>query len=603
LGRIGRSFVLAALLGLVCALAAPRAFAADHNQPKAAIEGVADKDLRRRIEEAIDTVDKPSVSRFDARRRANEAAEQVVAVLRSEGYYDYDVVPDATDADPPAAVVRVVPGPRYHVGAVGLDWLKPPLDPKVGDAALASVGLKRGDAGRATDVLASEGRIVSALAQRGYADAKPGERRVVVDHADHTVNPTFRIDAGALVLLDGIQVETTGRTNPQWVASLAPWRAGDAYSPNRVAELERRLRDTLVYQQITVALAPADKVNAQGQRPVVVSLADRAPATIEAGVGYSTSEGGGVDVAYNRYNQLGRADTITLIARYARIDRRLGAQIALPHWRRPGLTLTVGSDAYDQTTPAYRRTGFDLRADLKQRIGKTSFYDFGLTAEYDRNRQDDFNPRTGLLTPVDLKLAILTANANLNLDRSDDPLNPTRGWKVVAEADPTLVSGDRPVTFLRTQAQGSAYLPLDKGARTVLAGRVRLGSILNGSLADVPIDRRFYAGGSGSVRGYGYQKVGPILPNGQPQGGLSLVEASVELRRAVLPHWGVVAFADAGSIGSTAAPDFSHLNAGFGFGVRYLLPFAPVRADIAFPLDRPRGEPTFQLYVSIGQAF
>ena len=601
MGRIARILVLATILAGAAALAPACALAAD--QPKAEIEGVSDKKLLAEIRDAIGTVQRPAVSRFDARRRANDAAEQVVAVLRSEGYYDYDVVPDATDADPPAAIVRVDPGPRYHVGAVGVDWLKPPQEQAVQDQALGAVGLKRGDVGRAVDVIASEGRVVAALTRRGYADAKPAERKVVVDHADRTVNPTFRIDAGPLVRLDGVQVQTDGRTNPAWVASLAPWREGDPYAPAKVAELERRLRDTQVYRQITVALAPADQTDAKGNRPVVVSLADRAPATIEAGVGYSTAEGFGLDVAYNRYNQLRRADTLTLLARYADIDKRLGAQIALPHWGKPGRTLTFGTDAYDQTTPAYHRTGADLRADLKQRFGKTSFYDVGLTLEYDRNRQADFDSTHHVLTPADLRLAIATLNTSLNLDRSDDPLNPTRGWKVMATADPTLVTGDRPVTFLRAQAQGSTYLPLDRNAHTVVAARLRLGSILNGSIDDIPSDRRFYAGGSGSVRGYGYQRVGPILPNNQPEGGLSLVEASLELRRAVTPNWGVVAFVDAGSIGGAATPDFSHLSAGAGLGVRYFLPFAPIRADIAFPFQRPRGDAGFQLYVSIGQAF
>ena len=74
--------------------------------------------------------------------------------------------------------------------------------------------------------------------------------------------------------LGAIKVDDAGRTHPSWVTALAPWRAGEVYRPTYVAELERRLRDTGVYDEVTVSLAPADR-DPDGERPVVVSLADR----------------------------------------------------------------------------------------------------------------------------------------------------------------------------------------------------------------------------------------------------------------------------------------------------------------------------------------
>ena len=597
-----RGLALALCFGLATLAPAP-AWAADRDVPKAEIQGVADRDLRRQIEDAVGTVERLSLSRFDARRRANQAAEQAVEVLRSEGFYDYEITPDATGDDPPRAVVKIDPGPRYRIGKVSIDLVPAPDDRKTSERAAAALGLNSGDPGRAADVIAAEGRAVSTLNRAGYADAKAAPRRVVVDHADHTVNPSFVVAAGSLVRLDGLQIQTSGRSRAAWLKGLRPWREGDPYSPEKVAELERRLLDTQVYQQVTVSLADPEVTDDAGRRAVVVSLADRPRATIEAAVGYSTTQGFGLDLVYNRYNVLGRGDTTSFLVRYAQIDRRLSAQMALPHWSRPGQTLTVGADAYDQTTPAYRRTGADIRADLKRRFGKTSFLDLGLAAEYDRNRQVEFNTRTGVVTPVDVRLAIVTASAVLNLDRSDNPLDPRRGWKVAAETDPTFVTGDRPITFLRTSVQGSTYLPLDRNLATVLAARLRFGSILNGSLASIPIDRRLYSGGAGSVRGYPYQGVGPHLPNTQPLGGLGLIEASLELRRRITQQWGAVAFVDAGSVSERAAPDLSHLSTGIGAGVRYILPFAPIRADIGFPLNRARGQPAWALYVSIGQAF
>jgi translocation and assembly module TamA len=137
----------------------------------------------------------------------------------------------------------------------------------------------------------------------------------------------------------------------------------------------------------------------------------------------------------------------------------------------------------------------------------------------------------------------------------------------------------------------------------VLAGRLRIGSIIGGEELTVPSDRLFYSGGGGSVRGFEYQGAGPQLPDNTPRGGLSLFETSVEIRRNVWRNFQAVAFVDAGAIGFQATPNFNNLRYGAGVGVRYRLPFGPIRADIAFPLDRRDGDADFQIYVSIGQAF
>jgi translocation and assembly module TamA len=595
---------LAALLTAVAsggALVAGPARAAD--EPKALIKGVDDKDLRDRMETAVGRTGKASESGLQARRRAEDAASQVVEVLRSEGYYDYDVEPTISEDDPPKAIVRVTPGPRFKIGATDVEWLRAPTEPATKADAERAIGLKPGQPGRAADVVAAEGRIIASLDQHGYPDAKAEPRKVIVDHATLTVDPTYNIDAGALVRLDGIELQSTGRTRKSWIDSLIGWKPGHIYDPQHLAELERRLRETQVYQSVTVALAPPDKTLPNGERPVVVSLADRSRATIEAGVGYSSSEGFGLDAVYSRFNMLGRADTFSVLARVAEIERKLGVQISLPQFRRPDYTLVVGSDVYQELQPAYNRDGVDLRADMKKRLGKYSFYHYGLTLEADHNLETAFIPHTDITHSLDLRLGMVTGIAGIVWDNSDDPLNPTRGWRLIADAAPTFVTGDEQLTFVRAVAQGSVYYSVIKDGGTVLAARLRLGSILNGSIPEVPSDRRFYAGGGGSVRGYDYQGIGPHFPNGVPEGGLGLVETSFEVRQHIKDAWGAVAFVDAGSVSESPAPDFSHLRVGVGVGVRYLLKFAPVRADIAFPMDRSNGQNAFQLYVSIGQAF
>lgn len=562
-----------------------------------------DSDLRALLVRAVGEVDDPPANRFEARRRARGALEAAEALLRSEGYYQ-PVLEDVVEGeDTPVAIVQVTPGRRFVLSEVQVLWTEPAPDPVTETAVRSEIRLAPGEPGRAADVISAEGRIVAGLARRGYADASAQPRRVVVDHATFTVQPNYRIAAGSLVRLDGVRLETRGPSNPAWVTGLAPWTEGDVYDPEDVAELERRLLETGVYDGVGVALAPADQTRADGLRPVIVTLTDRPRRILEAGATFSTAEGSGVDAIWTWHNRFGRADTLVWQARLADVDSRLGASLRLPHWRRPGETLRLSAAVLNEDTDAYRRTAAALAADLQQRVGKTSWVSYGVGLDGGRYSETRFDPITAQPINFDRDLVILTGRGSAYLDRSNDPLDPTTGWRLTVAAQPTAVTGDDSLLFLRTEAQATAYLPLQDGAKTVLAGRVRIGSIFGGDELSVPSDRLFYSGGGGSVRGFQYQGVGPRLPDNTPRGGLSLFETSVEVRRDVWRNFQGVAFVDAGAIGFQETPNLNNLRYGVGVGVRYKLPFGPIRADIAFPLDRRDGDADFQIYVSIGQAF
>lgn len=591
------------------------------NEPKANVEGDLDKSLRQEIQRAIGTSKTRPDSSFDARQRASEAVGDAIAVLRSEGYYGYDVEPDVANGEAPQPVVRVQTGPRFLIQAPSVEWVGPPPVDSAARAGLDAVRLTPGTPGRAADVVAAEGRVVAAIEQLGYADAAAQPRIVIVDHADHSVRPTYKIAAGELVRLDGVTVITDGRTNPAWVRGLAPWKHGDVYSPKAVAELERRLSDVGVYDQVTISLAPKDKA-VEGFRPVIVSLADRPPHTLELGAGFSTTGGTTVNTNYQEsgagldiiggsgvdgkliwYNRLHRADTLTLSAKIYDIQQKLDLELDLPHWRRPGQTLKVGAAFFRDRTDAFDDYGGGARVDVERRYSRASYVTVGAAADYVTTTEKTAVNSQALPVGERLKLFIPSLLGAFALDKSNDLLNPTRGWRLNMRAEPTLVTGDRQLTYLKVQGDASAYLPLGADAGTVLAARLHVGSIVGGRIPDVPTDRRFFAGGGGSVRGYAYQAVGPRLSDNTPEGGLSLVETSFEVRQRVTGRWGVVGFVDAGSVGTTSAPDFQHMRAGVGVGVRYDLGFGPIRFDIATPLARRQGDSPFQLYISIGQSF
>ena len=575
---------------------------ASAEEPVATITGVEDRALREAIQRAMTESKVPPRSRSEARRRAHEAGDDAVAVLRAEGYYAYVVEPDITESDPPRAVLRITPGPVFVFADPKLAWSGKAPDEGVIQRAEAALHLTSGQPGRAGEVLAAEGRAVAQVQQLGYADAMAEVREVIVDHADHTVRPTFNIAAGDLTHVDGLQVVTQGRSNPEWVRHLAPWKTGDVYEPDDIAELERRLRDTGVYDTVSVSLAPKEKALPDGLRPVVVTLSDRKSRTVEVGAGYSTTDGPGVDVKWIRYNRLGRADTTTLSASLAKLDSRIEAELALPHWRRTQQTLKLNTAVYRDDTDAYLETGAHVGVDLTRRLRPTVYRTYG--ASFDLSQIDSPKTVNGVTTDDRQNIATFATLAAYAWDKSDNVLDPTRGWRLEVRGEPTALTGDTTMAFLKVQAQSSIYFPFGDDAATVLAGRFKAGQILGGTMPEVPASRRFYSGGGGSVRGYSYQAIGPRIDNTTtPQGGLSLLETSVELRHKFTQKWGGVAFVDAGAVGVDKWPNGDDFGIGVGLGVRYDLGFGPIRADIAVPISKREGDPAFQIYLSIGQSF
>ena len=143
------------------------------------------------------------------------------------------------------------------------------------------------------------------------------------------------------------------------------------------------------------------------------------------------------------------------------------------------------------------------------------------------------------------------------------------------------------------QASGSTYIDMpwlggDPG-RSVLALRGLVGDAEGASQFELPPDKRFYAGGSATVRGYKYQSVGPRFPDNKPQGGTSVAAATVEFRQRILDSFGMAVFADAGQVTASGSPFAGNWAIGAGVGARYYTPVGPIRVDVAIPLEQAAG--------------
>jgi translocation and assembly module TamA len=203
------------------------------------------------------------------------------------------------------------------------------------------------------------------------------------------------------------------------------------------------------------------------------------------------------------------------------------------------------------------------------------------------------------------RFAYLLFPLQMEKDTSDDLLDPTRGSRLGLYLTyfHHILNNEDP-DFLKTYGRYTHYLQVLRNPSIILAGSISLGSILGKERSIVPADERFYAGGGGSIRGYSYQSVGPLVDT-VPVGGSSFLQASFEIRWRVTDRIGFVTFLDGGNAFTKKFPDLNEdLRWGTGAGFRYYTPVGPFRFDVGLPLNKREGiDGSYQIYVSLGQAF
>ncbi len=297
-------------------------------------------------------------------------------------------------------------------------------------------------------------------------------------------------------------------------------------------------------------------------------------------------------------------------AEYLRLSLALGQQKngVAANFRRPDFLdvdqdLLALAEIADDTPTAYHSRRARVSAGLERRFDRTLTGGIALGVEKANVVQlatlnsMTANQRTQHYALIGLPLY-------LKLDRSDDLLNPTSGYRAQVNLVPYQSFSGPDLTFAFGRISASTYQRLEDSDRYIIAASAALSSIGGASLAALPADKRIYAGGGGSIRAYGYQMAGPLDFDKKPIGGKSSLELSLEARIKITQSIGIVPFIDAGSSYRSSVPQLGRrLLFGPGLGFRYYTSFGPIRVDVATPLARRRGDSLVQLYISLGQAF
>ncbi|MBN3754005.1 outer membrane protein assembly factor [Paraburkholderia sp. Tr-20389] len=595
-GRAGRRASLAAMLLRACLscgfcallLATTHAHAARAKPTYKVDVEVEPRSLRKLLEEHLD------ISRFAKRDDISPeqfeflvtaTPQQVRDLASTEGYFTPVVRTDVRTIDDKRVVrVSVDPGPRTTISSISLSFRGPVLteDPEQENKTRFAFSLHEGDPFTQGNWDDAKEAALKALQSRRYLGAKIARSEARVDPRTHDAQLSVTFDSGPTFTMGKLDVSGPRRYPERIIENVNPISPGEVYDVQRVTELQRQLQNTPYYA--SVAIDVGNDTEKPLETPMHVKVSEYPYNSVRGGVGYSTDTGAHIQGSYSYLDTFGAAWPFTVAGRLDQIQQYGQVTLAMP----PGLRGWTNSALVSYTSTDVSDTRiYSLRAGL-QRARTSQYIDYAYSLLYYQDRLDQN-------TQAPTTSRALVPGWSWTRRNTDDPLFPRSGNLIHVEAGFAVKGALTDQTFIRGYARGQQYLPV--GARDLVLFRAELGGVFtSGPSSGVPASLLFRAGGSNSVRGYGYQSIGnnvggSILPTKY------LVTGTSEYQHWFNRDWGAAVFFDIGTATDTWGEKIFY--PGVGLGARWRSPVGPVNIDLAYGTRNRSVRP----YLTLGIAF
>ncbi len=533
--------------------------------------------------------------------------ERIIRLYESEGYFSARVdwrlsAKRSERSEILDLVVAIEEGQRAFVTSIEID---PPEDtPAAGDTIAATKGGRKwalavGDPFREVDYQLLEAQLRAAQLDRGHASVTTKRiARIAPDREGVAVR--YEITPGPPARLGAITIEGLEKVDRSLVARELTFETGDRFSLSRIEESRRRLQLLDLFTSVDIDWT-TDAAHPE-EAPISIVLREKKPRELRIGVGYSTEEQARAHIRWQNRNWFGGGRRLVFSGRYSNLVRSATLSFTQPNLGSRDNRGLFEFALFQQDEPNFTRNSVQGVPAFEHSFTPKLVLTTGLRIETSavRDVEEEVKTRIGGVRDEGM---LIGPQIQLRWTRVDDIARPRNGFVTSFEGGYSTRLIGATYDYFRLVGEVAVFRSLFDYA--VVAARLKAGAAQAfGDKERLPIFERFYAGGEGSVRGYRRHQLGPTANNGNPLGGRSLIEGSIETRIPIWRQIGAVAFFDFAQV-SLERYDFvpDDLRYTAGPGLSYSTPIGPISLFAGFPINRQDGEPPWQMHFNIGFFF
>lgn len=559
-------------------------------------EYAALRELLEKNSSLVELEGRPPPSLEALRTRVFDDLPGLRILLENAGYFDAIITPyfERQAGEKYKVILDIGLGDLYYIShfkVIQSHTLNAELEAFLEDSEL--LGIKLNSPAQTHDILSAEKKILERLAQEGHPFARIAERKIKANAKDKSLSVDIFLDVGEMAFFGPVVVEGTEEVDPSYVLNEVSWAQGDQFNADRMERLRRRLMKTGLFTAVQITTAQKTDIN--HHLPIYIRVTEGKKHYIGFGARFASKEDLGFKAFWGHRNLFGHGELYDITVQKAKLKSFIQNSLTLPHFLRPHQSLNLALSGIHENPEAYKKKGVGGVATLARTYGE--YWDSSLGFGYERSQLEKKGVKKTFSFP--------SIPFSVGYNSLQDVIDPTDGMKAQWKATvfPKILGGQ--ADFTQVSLNHSFHKSLDKLSDIVVSGFMNFGFIPGAKQQSIPLDKLFYAGGAGSVRGYGYQMAGPLDSDQKPFGGRSLFETGLELLTKIHPEYALVGFVEGGGVFGESYPSFSQkLFWGVGVGFRYYTTVGPIRVDVAIPMERRRKvDDAFQIYVGVGQSF
>ena len=516
------------------------------------------------------------------RRLHARAPQEIKQALQPYGYYKALVRASLIkDKETWIARYEIESGPPVIIHNIDISIIGPAQEQQKLQDYLSQLPLKVGDRLEHARYEEIKKTLLRLTVLSGHLDAEYAQSSINLELKSNQVQIVLELNSGPRYRFGGITFYQDAY-DEDFLLRYIKFQQGDYYDPAALLRLQADLSNSGLFERIDIE--PRRDLSTANEVPIHIHLKESKPRKWGFGLGYGTDTGIRGNIRHTRrVGRRGHNIGVNLLAS-EKIQSLLGTYI-IPLKDPTSEQMAYTARVSDEVTES-RESNIASLSGSYTSMQHSWRRVISLNYEYEDFTVAQQTDETYFLYPI----------ISWTRTWSDDRIHPTHGrryyFELLGASDAVLSDA----TFLQGRANGKWVINL--GSKNRFLTRAELGATTIDNISDLPASKRFYAGGDTSIRGYGYEELGPLNQLGEVIGGKYLLVGSVELDHRLNDKWSVAAFYDAGN----ALNDFNNLGdqiaEGAGVGVRWRSPVGPVRIDFAWALTEPYTG--FRLHLVIG---